>query len=87
MFTFLQRLAKGSVRVRPVRPAFGIANLRKKLTCRLCGCPMLLKRFVPLHPSGIRGYYACDNGHDAAIDRDRVRRFTHESFDCLWFDV
>ena len=89
MFSFLRQLSKGAVRVvhppvtapAPIRPVY----LRKRLNCKVCGSPMLLKRFVPLHPAGVRGYYVCNSGHDAAVDRDRVRRCSHQSSEKVFF--
>ena len=90
MFEFLRNLTKSVVRVpstpAPVPSAFGTANLRRKLTCRMCGSAMLLRRFVLLHPSGVRGDYSCANGHVAAIKRDGVRQCVHEAVDRIWFD-
>lgn len=86
MFAFLRNLSKGAVRVaQPPIPLPRPVYLRKLLKCKVCGAPMQLKRFVPLHPAGIRGYYVCSLGHDAAVDRDQVRRCSHQNSEKLFF--
>lgn len=76
MLTTLRKIAGGTA-VIPVRPRVhhsDTASLRKVLRCRICGGTLRLARFVPLTPSGIRGYYSDVRGHIVAIDRSHVTR-------------
>ena len=64
------------------------AFLYKTIKCRRRGCcgTMRMLRFTPLHPTGIRGYYACDK-HLVALKRDRVTRLKEVWSDRIWFST
>ncbi len=61
------------------------ASLPKTITCRKCGRPMSFVRYVPLSPSGIRGYYSDNVGHVVALDRHGVRQMVGSNHRRLFF--
>lgn len=78
----------GGTAVRSAPPP-GKAYLRKRMRCNACGCPMLIERFVPLAPAGVRGYYKCrgPKHHVCSIDRNDVSAsVVFDSGDRLWFN-
>jgi hypothetical protein len=88
MFTTLRKIAGGTavVPMRPMpSPSGGTASLRKLMTCRICGRPLRLSRFVNLSPSGIRGYYCDTAGHIVAIDRSNVTRQVRSDAHRIYF--
>lgn len=63
----------------------GDEYLWKQMRCS-CGAPMRLTRLAPLHPRGVRGYYACRRGHVRPIDRDGVHaKVVRDDGRRLWF--
>jgi hypothetical protein len=88
MFTTLRKIAGGTA-VIPMRPQAhqngGTASLPKLKTCHICGGTLRLSRFVNLHPTGVRGYYADVRGHVVAIDRSNVTRNVGSDAHRLYF--
>lgn len=88
MFTTLRKIASGTAVV-PIRSqaqqSAGTVSLPKLKTCRICGGTLRLSRFVTLHPSGIRGYFADVQGHIVAIDRSGVTRNVGSDAHRLYF--
>lgn len=83
MFHKLLKLATGTALVNT--SSNGPAYLRKTLVCRQHGTLLELQRFTTLHPRGVRGYYACLEGHIVVLQRDGVTRMTHQTGDRVYF--